>query len=146
MKPAARSLLSLLVPLALAGCANDSASYVIDGNRDHAITLTRSQKWFWEDKFIVQVLAARRPDCMGGLEIQDVPGSKPIVLHQAPDEYPEPIYIMEAGGSDYAISTESCRVQKFATPPSDLGPVIGSFETVDGAFQFVEKKSPSAGG
>src|SRR5512143_2197230 len=110
MRRATPAVLSLLLPLVLAGCVNDTASYMIDGNRHDAITLTRSQKWFWEDKVILSVIAARQPDCMGGLEIQDVPGNEPIVLHRAPDEYPEPIYILDAGGGHYAISTVSCRV------------------------------------
>lgn len=141
MKLRARTLLASAALFTLAGCVNDTASFVIDGNRDHAITLTRSQKWFWEDKMVVAIVAARRPDCMGGAEIQDVPGNQPMALHQAPDVYPEPIYILDAAGSHYAISTVSCRVQKFATAPGDLGPVIGNFEAADGAFQFVPAKN-----
>lgn len=137
MNLSARTLLAAGLLTTLAGCVNDSASYMIEGNRENAITLTRTQKWFWEDKVIVAILAARQPDCMGGLEIQDVPTGDPMLLHQAPDEYAEPIYILDAGGAHYAISTQSCQVQKFATPPTDLGPVIGSFKTVDGSFQFV---------
>jgi hypothetical protein len=137
MKPSARTLLVAALLPALAGCINDSTSYMIGGDRHHAITLTRTQKWFWQDKVIVAILATRQPDCMGGLEIQDVPSDQPMLLHQAPDVYPEPIYILDAAGSHYAISTVSCRVQKFDEAPSDLGPVIGSFKTVDGAFRYV---------
>jgi hypothetical protein len=140
MKSAARNLMLLLVPLTLAGCISDTASYMIDGDRNHAVIVSRSQKWFWSDKVSITVLATRQPDCMGGLEIQDVPSGDPIVLHQAPDEYPEPIYIMDAGGNHYAVSNASCRVQKFATAPADLGPVVGSFKTVGGVFQYVAGK------
>jgi len=141
MKIAVRNLLLLLVPLTLSGCISDTASYMINGDRNHAIVLSRSQPWFWDAKVNVTVLATRYPDCMGGLELKDVPNDEPIVLHQAPDEYPEPIYIMDAGGNHYAVSNESCRVQKFDKAPADLGPVIGSFKTVDGVFQYVPGKS-----
>lgn len=137
MRPIARTLLASALLVTLAGCINDTTSYMIGGDRNHAITLTRTQKWFWENKVIVAVIAAHQPDCMGGLEIQDVSADEPMPLHQAPNDYPEPIYILDAGGGHYAISTVSCRVQKFATAPSDLGPVIGRFETVDGKFQYV---------
>lgn len=136
MQLPARTLLAFALTITLAGCINDTTSYMIDGDRNHAITLTRNQKWFWEDKAIVAVIAARQPDCMGGLEIQDVPIDQPMALHQAPDEYEEPIYILDAGDGHYAISTVSCKVQKFETAPTDLGPVIGNFETVDGHFQY----------
>ena len=135
-----RTLLAAMLPLALAGCINDAASYMIGGDRHHAITLTRTQKWFWEDKVILSIVAARQPDCMGGLEIQDVSSNEPIPLHQAPDVYAEPIYILDAGGHAYAISTQSCQVQKFETTPTDQGPVIGNFTTVDGQFQYVPVK------
>lgn len=141
MKLSARIPLASALLLTLAGCINDTTSYMIGGDRNHAITLTRTQKWFWQDKVIVAVIAARQPDCMGGLEIQDVPSNAPMALHKAPDGYPEPIYILDAGGGHYAISTVSCRVQKFATAPADLGLVIGNFETVDGKFQYVPAKS-----
>ncbi|NCS65140.1 MAG: hypothetical protein COS39_06520 [Hydrogenophilales bacterium CG03_land_8_20_14_0_80_62_28] len=140
MKPALRIAIISLVPLTLSGCVNDTASYMIDGDRNHAITLTRSQKWFWSDQVFVSVLAARQPECMGGLEIPEAPGGEAIALHQAPEEYPEPIYILDVAGNHYAISTDSCRVQKFVTAPADLGPVIGSFKTVNGKFQYVAGK------
>jgi hypothetical protein len=138
MKSAARNVLLLWVPLTLAGCISDTASYMIEGDRNHAIIVTRSQNWFWEDTVSLTVLATRQPDCMGGLEIHNVPSRDPIILHQAPDEYPEQIYIMDAGGKHYAISNQSCRVQKFETTPADMGPTIGSFRTVDGKFQYIE--------
>ncbi len=140
MNTSARKLLLLLIPLTLSGCISDTASYMIDGDHNHAITLTRSQNGFWDDKLIVSVVAARQPDCMGGLELQGVPGGDPIVLHQAPGEYAEPIYILDAADHHYAISTDSCQVQKFATAPADLGPAIGSFKTVAGKFQYVAGK------
>jgi len=140
MKLPVRTLLAGLLPLVLSGCINDAASYMVNGDRNNAITLTRTQKWFWEDSVILSVIAARQPDCMSGTEIQNVPSDKPIALHRAPDEYAEPIYILDVAGASYAISTESCRIQKFETAPTDQGPVIGNFDTVDGQFQYVATK------
>src|SRR4051812_39273099 len=54
--------LSLLAPLLLAGCVNESASYTIDGN-DHGLTLIVTQDYFWSRDADVRVIASRLPDC-----------------------------------------------------------------------------------
>ncbi len=127
----------IIVIAALAGCVQDTASYMIDDNRNHAITLSRAQQWFWDDRVSVAVIAARQPDCFGGLDIKQVPRSAELVLYRAPEDYPEPIFIMEVKGQHYAISTLSCKVQKFATAPDDKGAKIGVFKDTDGRLRFV---------
>ena len=129
-------LIAALLPL-LAGCVQDTASYMIGGDRNHAITVARAQTWFWSSGVDVSVIAARQPDCLGGLDVKGVARETELILHQAPDDYPEPIYILDIGGTDYAVSTVSCRVQKFAQRPADPGPVIGRFKEEEGKLRFV---------
>jgi hypothetical protein len=131
-----RILLAALV-LPLAGCVNDSASYLIGEDRKHAVTLIRAQPWFWDDRVTVSLVAARQPDCYGGLDVEDVPRSARMGLYLAPDEYPERIFILAIEGADYAISTRSCRVQKFPQPVGERGELLGNFMEEGGALRFV---------
>jgi hypothetical protein len=129
-------LLPLLAVLSLTGCLQDTASYQFP-EKEHAITLIRNQPWFWIDTVDLEVIAIRLPDCNDGITVDAVPRDASLALFQAPDEYPEPIFILQAGQRHYAISTQSCRVQKFDTAPADLGEKLGQFQEKDGKFQFV---------
>lgn len=135
--------LSALI-LLLAGCLQDTASYQFE-EKDHAITLVRNQTWFWQDTVEVTVIALRLPHCNGGLTISDMPVDTRVSLYRAPDEYAEPIFILKAGKRYFAVSTQSCRVQKFDDAPDPLGEKLGVFRVKDDKFQFVPAKVGSAG-
>ncbi len=138
MTRTARTLLMIAALPVLAGCVQDSASFMIDGERNHAVTVMRQQKWFWSSDLDVTVVAARQPECLGGLDIKGVTRDSELVLHRAPEDYAEPIFILALNGAHYAVSTVSCRVQKFAEAPTDLGPVVGRYKEVDGKLQYTE--------
>lgn len=130
---------SLLAALALplSGCVYDTAVYPIEG-RKHNISVSRDQNWFWQDTVNLYLIASRMPDCLESLRIEGVPRSAVIELYYPPQEYVEPIHIAEVNKAYYAISTASCRVQRFAGKPGDLGKHVGSFrELADGRFDFV---------
>ena len=129
-------LLPVFAVLSLTGCLQDTASYQFP-EKDHAITLVRNQPWFWLDTVALEVIAIRLPDCHDGITVEAVPRDASLPLFQAPDEYPEPIFILRTGERHYAISTVSCRIQKFETAPADLGEKLGQFQEKDGKFQFV---------
>ena len=135
-----RRILLLPVVALLAGCFQDTASYVLAG-KDHAITLIRNQTWPWQSGVEVEVVALRLPDCDGGGSIKDVDRHAPLTLYRAPDEYPEPIFMLQVDKRVFAVSTQSCRLQQFSTPPTELGRKLGQFKEVDGGFRFV----PAAG-
>ena len=137
MNLSARVLLTTAALPLLAGCVQDTASYQIDGDRNHSIIVMRSQKWFWGSEVDVAVTAARQPDCLGGLDVKGASRETELVLHRAPEDYAEPIFILAVGNDRYAISTLSCRVQKFAEAPADMGPEIGRYKEVDGKFSYV---------
>jgi hypothetical protein len=127
---------AFLAVLLLAGCVNDSASYLIEGNQEH-ITLVRSQDWFWQDTVTLSVTVTRMPECRGGMAVKDVPRRAAMDLYWAPTAYAEPLYILHAGTGYYAISTAGCRVQPFKQTPGNPGPPVGSFREQDGKFRFV---------
>jgi hypothetical protein len=136
-------LLPLVVVLSLTGCLQDTASYQFP-EKDHAITLMRNQPWFWLDTVDIEVIAIRLPECNDGITIKEVPRDAGLALYQAPDEYPEPIFILETGQRHYAISTLSCRVQQFEEAPAELGERVGQFQEKDGKFRFVGAASETA--
>ena len=130
-----RSLL-LLALLPLAGCLQDSASYAFP-EKDHAITLVRNQTWFWQDTLEVEVMAIRLPECSGGLTIRNVPLATDVGLYEAPDEYPEPVFLLKPDQRVFAVSTQSCRVQEFKEIPANLGVKLGTVLVQDDVFKFV---------
>lgn len=129
-------LLLLLAVLPLAGCLQDTASYSFP-ERDHAITLVRNQTWFWQDSVDVDVTAIRLPECNGGMTIKDIPLDTNIAFYQAPNEYPEPLFLLKTDKRVFAVSTQSCRGQEFKEVPPDLGVKLGEFRVKDKVFQFV---------
>jgi len=130
-----KRLCALLVPLALAGCAQDAASYLIDVD-DHAITLARQQDWFWQDTLSINVTAMRLPECQGGGRLDRVPRDAELILYRAPEVYAEPLFILRLDERHYAISTQSCRMQAFEQAPADPGIELGRFAERDGSFRF----------
>lgn len=128
--------LALLLLLPLAGCLQDSASYAFP-EKDHAITLVRNQTWFWQDTMDLEVIAIRLPHCNGGTSVKEVPLTGTFKFYLAPDEYPEPLHLLQVGKRVFAVSTQSCRVQEFKEIPPDLGVKLGSFRVQDGTFQFI---------
>jgi hypothetical protein len=138
-------LVPLLAVFSLTGCLQDSASYAFP-EKDHAITLVRNQPWFWLDSANIEVIAIRLPDCNDGITLEDVPRDAKLTLYRAPDEYPEPIFILKTGKRHLAISTQSCGVQKFKEAPADPGESLGQFQEKDGKFQFVADKPGAVAG
>lgn len=131
-----RWMLSIPVLPLLSGCFQDTASYSL-GARDHAITLVRNQTWPWQSTVDVSVIAVRMPECNGGGNIEDIPEEAEYALYRAPDEYPEPIFLLKTDGRVFAVSTQSCRLQEFDEAPDNLGEKLGVFREQDGKFQFV---------
>jgi len=127
----------LIVPVLplLGGCLQDSTSYEVSA-RDHAITLVRNQMFPWSD-IAVEVIVMRWPDCNAGGRIEGVSQEDKFTLYKAPDEYPEPIFMLKTGKQVFALSDQSCRVQKFEEAPDELGEKLGTFAEKDGKFQFL---------
>jgi hypothetical protein len=136
-------LLPFIGVLSLTGCLQDSASYAFP-EKEHAITLVRNQPWFWMDTADIEVIAIRLPECNDGITLDAVPRDAELALYQAPDEYPEPIFILKTGKRHLAISTQSCRVQKFEEAPAELGEKLGEFVEMEGVFKFVANKAGGA--
>jgi hypothetical protein len=133
--------LPLFLTVGLAGCENSGASFMIDGNKDHSISLIREQRWFWNDEVEQTLVPARFPVCQRRVPI--APDSKAFTemkLYQN-DTY---LFVAQQGAHWWAVGTEACQVQTFKTPPVDPGDLVGSFQVKDGALTFVPVPAQAA--
>ena len=128
------ALLALL-PI-LGGCINDSIGMRIDGP-EHAVSLVREQKLFWEKKMDLEVVVARLPDCQRRHKLQPaavIPNFKIEVFLTAPNSF-----LLEQGKHLYAVETQTC--QKFAkldeAPKEGKGELVGVFREEKGKLVFV---------
>jgi hypothetical protein len=107
---------------------------MIDGNKDHSISLLREQRYLWSAEVEQMLVPARFPTCQRRVAIE--PDSKNFTemkLYQN-DTY---LFVAQQGTHWWAIGTEACQVQTFKTPPADPGDLIGSFQRKDGELKFV---------
>lgn len=132
----ALTAMSLASLPALTGCANDNASYMVEGDRMHAITIKRTQTWPWSRHLTLSVIVSRGRDCQGRAEVDGIDRDQALGLHRAPADYPEPIFILTANNRHFAISTASCRIQEFSSPPADTGTRLGEFSSGGEGFRF----------
>jgi len=132
----------LLLPLLLAGCVNDSASYLID-SRDHAITVLVTQEYFWNKQADLRVVASRMPDCqrqfnLGQVSLDDLS----VELFSTGEE----TYLLRAGEAMWQIETQGCT--QLPGPSADVqAQPIGIFHFDDKkAFVFERAEGAAAPG
>lgn len=130
----------LLAPL-LAGCVNDTASYTVNNDRDHAVIVRITQDYFWSKQVALSVLAARLPDCQrrfdfGKTDLADLN----IELFSTGDE----TYLLRAGDAMWQIETNNCTQ---LPPPGDdvQAQPIGVFH-MDDKKRLVFEKAEGAPG
>lgn len=126
------SKLFLLLPLLglLSACVNDAASYQING-RDHALTLIRTQQWFWKKSVNLELVAARFPEC------QRRHAMKPAANRAAPISVYKlglGTYLIEQGPRLYLAETRTCETFQSLDeePQSGKGQKMGEFRQDDG--------------
>ncbi|MFT4173553.1 MAG: hypothetical protein QM639_13390 [Rhodocyclaceae bacterium] len=117
----------------LTGCENNAASYQIGGDKDHAITLVREQRYVWSGMVEQSLVVASMPDCqrrhqvasdakrMTGMELFAT-GEGALWAHQ--------------GKRWYAIDTARCTVAEVQDDPQNAGERVGAFEQKNGALVF----------
>jgi hypothetical protein len=133
-------LLPALLPALLAGCVNDSASYAIGNDRDHAIIVTVKQDYFWSKQATLEVLAARLPDCQRRFEFGKASlADLNIELFSTGDA----TFLLRSGDEMWQIETNNCSE---LPPPSDdvQAQPIGVFHLDDGKRLVFEKAEGAA--
>jgi hypothetical protein len=130
----------LLAPL-LAGCVNDSASYTVNNDRDHAVIVRVTQDYFWSKQASLSVLASRLPDCqrrfdVGKTSLTDLN----IELFSTGEE----TYLLRAGDDMWQIETNNCT--QLPPPGADVqAQPIGVFHMDDKKKLVFERAEGAAG-
>ena len=130
-----RLLIGLALPL-LGGCISDAASYIITPP-DHALTLIREQRWFWNDSVELEIVAARMPDCQRRHKLDPAPTAEATVeVYQTGST----TFVLKQGARFYLAETRSCvGFEKLDTPPpGGIGQPIGVFREEDGKLKFAK--------
>jgi hypothetical protein len=133
-----KRFLPLLLPLLLAGCVNESASYAIGGN-DHALTVLVTQDYFWSKQADVRLVAARLPECQRQFDL----GRAPVAdLNVELFSTGENTFLLRSGDAMWQVETEDCTQ---LPPPSEnvQAQPIGVFH-LDGAKKLVFERADSA--
>jgi hypothetical protein len=127
-----RKILFLLMPLLLAACVDDSASYYADGPvGNHALTIHRAQKHFWSKDSRVELIMQRLPDCLRRIELTDMPADEvEIELLSAGDN----VWTLRAGQEMWQVETQTCTL--YADVKGDGGELMGVFRDDGGKFVY----------
>lgn len=118
-----RRALVLLVPMLLAGCMQETASYMADGP-DHAISLRAEQDYFWNDAVALKLVVTNLPECQRQFPMTTVSTNGVLVdLYGAG----EGVYSMRVGAQVMRVEMNGCTRLTEPTP-QELGQRIGSFK------------------
>ena len=130
-----RKTMVLATAFFLAGCTEDSATADID-SQGHTLTVRRQQRYFWQDKVDVSLLAARLPDCQ---RLHALTSAEPAdQLKVELFAYGEQVWNLRVGKQLWQIETTTCNglTELEYDPRADLGRPAGSFSVRDGKLMF----------
>jgi hypothetical protein len=128
-----RKGLILLAPLVLAGCVNESASYVIDGN-DYALSVRAEQEYFWSKQVTLRLVASRLPDCQRQMVLGKVPlGELEVELFASGEN----VYTLRAGEQIWQVDAQGCA--QLPTPAQAMGTPVGAFHLGPGGKLVFEQ-------
>lgn len=132
-------LASLLAPLLLAGCVDDSATYYIDGNQ-HALTVRALQEYFWSKEITLDVLASRMPDCQRRIPLGKLPmADVEIELFESGEN----VYTLRAGDEAWRVETATC--SELEAPEQVTGKPLGLYHLDENkklVFENAEPETP----
>ena len=118
----------------LAACgSNDSASYLVDGTAEHALTLVRDKAYFWSGSWDLELVVANQPDCQRRHSLKPAAeGNFKLTVYRSGDG----ALILKQGKRWYVTDLRSCRLQQYAEQPPAPGEPIGIFEAKGAPLHF----------
>lgn len=116
-----RKIAILLLPLLLAACVNDAASFYING-ADQALTLRRDQDYFWENATI-SLVVANLPACQRSDTLALAPAADVDIEVFASGEEQ---WTLRSGSVMWQVDTRDCTVN-LGAPTGALGARAGVF-------------------
>jgi hypothetical protein len=133
-----RRPLLLLLPLLLAGCVNESASYIIDNN-DHSLTVFVTQDYFWSKQAGLRLVASRLPDCQRQFDLGKTSTADFNVELFSTGEN---TFLLRSGDEMWQVETGSCT--QLPPPSGDVqAQPIGVFH-LDGKKKLVFERAEGA--
>lgn len=118
----------LLAPLLLTGCMSESTSYVVDGNKDHALIVRIDQDYFWSKRAALRLIVTRMPDCQRQMELGEVrlPGMEIELFDNG-----NGVYTLRADDEAWQVETAGC--SQLPSPDADAvtGQALGVFRIDD---------------
>lgn len=123
----------MLFPL-LVACSDQRASFPIQTS-DHALSLIREQRFFWEKTAVYTIVAARMPDCMRRHKMGMAPLDAKVEVYSPGND----AWILKQGNLMYVVETRTCEgfAKLDAVPESGMGPLVGTFQTRNDTLEFV---------
>lgn len=140
MNRMASTLLSLVAVTLLGGCENDAASYRIDDSGEHALTLIREQRYFWDRYSDVALVVAHRPECQRRHPLNPTPVKEAHAeLYRAGRDG----LLLKNGGQWYGVATSLCGVYKIEAPTETArGTLLGTFDNPGDGLRFIAAEAP----
>lgn len=108
-----------LMPLLLAGCVRDSATYYISGN-EHTVTVRAEQEYFWDDSVDLSLLAARLPECQRLFRLAKAGPGVELTLYAEGDN----TYTLKSDAGTWTFETDRCTMLE---PRAPGGAPVGTF-------------------
>lgn len=123
-----RNTLVILIPLLLAGCVKQSASYYVSEERDHAITVRAEQEYFWDDNITLTLVSSHFPECQRAMAMSKAPKADLAVeLFSKGDG----VFTLRSGTELVQIDSATCT--RLPSPaPNALGEGVGVFSLGSG--------------
>lgn len=137
-------LLPLLFLSLLAACSDQRASFPIQTS-DHALSLIREQRFFWEKKAVYTIVAARMPDCMRRHKMGSAALDAKVEVYSPGNN----AWILKQGNLMYVVETRTCEgfARLDAVPEGGVGPLAGTFLSRNDTLEFVpapKSEAPAA--
>ena len=127
-----RKALLVLTSLLLAGCVDQSASYIIDGNSDHALTVRAEQEYFWSDEVSLTLIVSRWPECQRQYPLAKLPIPEvDVELYASGDN----VFTLRAGKQAWQVDAQTC-AQSPVAPAAATGEKLGDFKLGDVKMVF----------
>jgi len=137
-----RKVLPLLLLPLLSACSDQRATFEIDSDGKHSLTLIRLHDLPWEKTAKYAVVATHMPTCMRrhSVGIGSALGKTEVY---APGN---DAWILKQGKRMYVVETRTCEgFAKLDNEPEDgMGPLQGAFVMRDGTLVFVAAKKGDA--
>jgi len=135
-----RYTLVILIPLLLAGCVKQSASYYVSEERDHAITVRAEQEYFWDDSITLTLVSSHFPECQRAMPMSKAPKADLAVELFSKGEG---VFTLRSGTEVVQIDSLSC-TQLPAPAPNALGDGVGVFSLGSGDKMEFNLAAPTA--